>query len=299
MFILYGYKLKINSLPQKLWNCEVTVNDYAWKNSENENLIEIAFSKFTSKTVILHGNKNVLKNRSLSCVVGGDDVSADCEPETAISIVSVAATFSNFSSIAGEITQKDISDNSVLLLPLNFEDIPLSEELEITKIFHTMMKIQSDNENNEILFSSYFLLLLNKFDKIVRNYFNNENYKENYYIKKADFLIENNFAKKLTLETIANELNISPVYFSTIYKSKKGITFSEQLLNVRMKHAEQMLTDRYIPTAKIAELCGFSDETYFRKKFKMFFGMNVREYRNIKNGITLYHEKPINKNHKL
>ena len=38
-----------------------------------------------------------------------------------------------------------------------------------------------------------------------------------------DYLIERNFSKKLTLETIANELNISPVYFSTIYKSAKGI----------------------------------------------------------------------------
>ena len=81
-----------------------------------------------------------------------------------------------------------------------------------------------------------------------------------------------------------------------MYKYITGINFSEQLLNVRMKHAEKLLIDRNIPTAKVAELCGFCDESYFRKKFKCFFGINVKECRQIKNGLTLYHAKPQRKN---
>lgn len=100
------------------------------------------------------------------------------------------------------------------------------------------------------------------------------------------------YSEKITLQSIASELNISPVYLSTIYKECTGINFSEQLLNVRMKHAEELLINRNIPTSRVVVHCGFCDESYFRKKFKQFFGMNIREYRQIKNGFTLYHEKP-------
>ena len=76
------------------------------------------------------------------------------------------------------------------------------------------------------------------------------------------------------------------------------MTFSDKLLQVRMKHAEEMLCDQNVPTAKVAALCGFCDEAYFRKQFKKFFGINVKEYRALKNGITLYHDKPLRKNYK-
>ena len=92
------------------------------------------------------------------------------------------------------------------------------------------------------------------------------------------------------------EINVNaPVYLSAVYKANTGVTFSDQLLKVRMRHAESLLLSQSIPTAKVAGLCGFCDESYFRKQFKKFFGMNVKEYRNIKNGITLYHAKPLRK----
>ena len=114
-------------------------------------------------------------------------------------------------------------------------------------------------------------------------------------MKKIDFIIQSKYNEKITLSSVASELNISPVYLSTIYKEAVGINFSEQVLNIRMKHAEKLLIDQNIPTAKVAELCGFCDESHFRKKFKQFFGLNVKEYRQIKNGLTLYHDKPIRK----
>lgn len=183
---MYGYKIKINSLPKLLWACETTVNDYVWENRNRKDALEISFSKFNTKTVISEGKTYMLKNSALSCIVADEKIESFCEPGSPITIVSVAVSIINLEYTCCNITEADCEDASYLLIPL----------------------------------------------------------------------------------------------------------FIEQLLNIRMKHAEKLLLDQNIPTAKVASLCGFCDETYFRKKFKQYFGMNVREYRQIKNSLTLYHPKP-------
>jgi len=181
------------------------------------------------------------------------------------------------------------------LLPAFIDDLPLPHELELLKTLHSIIKFSSSGAENETAaFVSCFFRLLCQVDGITREYLGSKAQRGNYYIKKVDYIIESSYGEKVTLQSVAAELNISPVYLSAVYKSGCGINFSEQLLNVRMRHAERMLLDQNIPTAKVAELCGFCDENYFRKKFRQFFGMNVREYRKIKNGVTLYHKKPQN-----
>ena len=291
---MYGYKIKINYLPKLIWSCETTVDNYEWQNRNSKDMLEISFSKFDTANIMVNNNSYVLKNSALSCVMASEKRTAFCKPENPITIVSVAVKFSGLEYQSCKFIEADSTDKSVLLLPAFLEDLPLADELEIIKILHKIIRFSSNNSENEnIAFISAFFNLLYKIDLMTRNKIGAKNESNNYYIKKIDYIIESKYNEKITLQSVASELNISPVYLSTIYKDISGINFSEQLLNVRMKHAEKLLIDQNLPTAKIAELCGFCDESYFRKKFKQFFGLNVREYRQIKNGITLYHDKPI------
>jgi AraC-like DNA-binding protein len=290
---MYGYKLKINSLPKLVWACETTLNNYEWKNRNSKDMLEIAFAKFNTKYLMTNNNSYTLKKSALSCVMANERREAFCEPESPITIVSVAVKFSDFMFEPCELTEADSRDKTKLLLPAYLEDLPLSDELDLIKTLHKIIKLTSNNSENEnVAFISNFFELLYKIDLMTRNKSGSKNQNNNYYIKKINYIIESKYSEKITLQSVASELNISPIYLSTMYKDCSGINFSEQLLNVRMKHAEKLLIDRNIPTSKVAVLCGFCDESYFRKKFKQFFGMNVREYRQIKNGFTLYHEKP-------
>ncbi len=292
---MYGYKVKINSLPKIVWACETTVDNYEWQNRNTSDMLEISFSKFDIKNITINNKSYTLKNSSLSCNMANEKREGFCESGKAITIVSVAVRLSDFSFEPCEITDADCNDKSVILLPAFLEDLPLSDELDLIKTLHKIIKLCSNNSETEnVAFISGFFKLLYKIDMITRNK-NKKDY-NNYYIKKTDYIIESKYNEKITLQSIASELNISPIYLSTIYKDISGINFSEQLINIRMKHAEKLLLDQNIPTAKVAELCGFCDESYFRKKFKQFFGLNIREYRQIKNGLTLYHDKPIRKN---
>lgn len=294
---MYGYKVKINSLPQMVWACETTFNNYDWQNPNSKDMLEISFAKFNSQTITINNDSHILKNSALCCVIANEDRKAFCKPEDPITVVTVSVKLSDFMFEPCELTESDFSDNTKLLLPAYLEGLPLSEELELIKILHGIIKSSSKkSENENVAFISTFFKLLYKIDTIMRNIHAKKNENNNYYIKKVDYIIESKYNKKITLQSVALELNISPIYLSTMYKKWCGMNFSEQLLNSRMKHAEQLLIDQNIPTSKVAELCGFCDESYFRKKFKQFFGMNVKEYRQIKKGLTLYHEKPQRKN---
>ena len=290
---MYGYKLKINSLPKLMWACETTLNNYEWQNRNSKDMLEIAFAKFNTKNLVINNNSYTLKKSALSCVMANERRESFCEPESPITIVSVAVKFSDFMFEPREISESDCNDKSVIILPAFLENLPLSDELDLIKTLHKIIKLTSNNaENENVAFISNFFELLYKIDFMTRNKISSKNQNNNYYIKKINYIIESKYSEKITLQSVASELNISPIYLSTMYKDCSGINFSEQLLNVRMKNAEKLLIDRNIPTSKVAVLCGFCDESYFRKKFKQFFGMNVREYRQIKNGFTLYHEKP-------
>ncbi len=289
---MHGYKIKINSLPRLLWACETTLTDYVWTNRNRKDTLEITYSKFNTKTVILQGKTYTLKNSALSCIAADEKIESFCKPGSPITIVSAAVSIKNLEYTCCNITEADCEDTTCLLLPLFIEHPPLADELDLLKVLHKIIKFSADcsESKNMALYASFYELLY-KIDNITRkSYAKSKN--TNYYIKKVDYLLECQYNHKLTLDSIASKLNISSVYLSSTYKKLKGINITDQLLNIRMKHAEELLLDQNIPTAKVASLCGFCDENYFRKKFKQYFGMNVREYRQIKNSLTLYHEKP-------
>ena len=289
---MYGYKVKINCLPQKVWACETTVDDYEWQNRESKDILEITFSKFDTLTTTVNNITYTFKNSLLSCIIADEKRTASCESRKPITIATVAVRLSDFIFKPCEITEADCSDKKTLLLPAFLEDLLLADELGVIKVLHESIKLSANNPENDVAFLSAFFKLLYKIDTITRNSINRKIEKNNYYIKKTDYIIESKYNQKITLQSVASELNISPIYLSAMYKDSSGINFSDQLLSVRMKHAEKLLIDQNIPTSNVAELCGFCDESYFRKKFKHFFGINIREYRKIKNGLTLYHEKP-------
>ena len=65
---------------------------------------------------------------------------AFCEPESPITIVSVAVKLSDFIFEPCELTEADRNDKTKLLLPAYLEDLPLFDELELIKTLHKIIK---------------------------------------------------------------------------------------------------------------------------------------------------------------
>ncbi|MDR2932076.1 MAG: response regulator, partial [Oscillospiraceae bacterium] len=66
------------------------------------------------------------------------------------------------------------------------------------------------------------------------------------YILKALEYIHIHYAEDISLSTISNDIHISPIYFSRIFKEQTGNTFIEYLTHYRISMAKEMLLNSSI-----------------------------------------------------
>lgn len=103
--------------------------------------------------------------------------------------------------------------------------------------------------------------------------------KETTIVGKAQQYIRQNFSKELSLEDVSRYVDISPYYFSKLFKEETGQTYVEYLTGLRIEQAKKMLGN---PSASIKEICvgvGYSDPNYFSRIFKKVTGQTPTEYR--------------------
>jgi AraC-like DNA-binding protein len=101
----------------------------------------------------------------------------------------------------------------------------------------------------------------------------------NMIMEEAKKLIHREYRRPVTLDEIASALNISAYYLSHVFSQESGFTLSSYLTEVRMKKAALLLTGTASSVTDIAQASGFSDVCYFRKVFKLHYGISPREYR--------------------
>lgn len=98
-------------------------------------------------------------------------------------------------------------------------------------------------------------------------------------IERAKFYISQNFQRDISLDDVSRKVDISPYYFSKLFKQEEGQNFIEYLTVTRICHAKELLVR---PEYSIKEICkssGYSDPNYFSRIFKKYEGVTPSEYR--------------------
>ncbi len=98
-------------------------------------------------------------------------------------------------------------------------------------------------------------------------------------VHKAIEFIAHNFALELSLNQVAAQVHLSPAYFSRIFRKMTGVSFSEYLVQERIKAAKSLLWLSEETIEKIAARSGFSCNSYFASVFKKHEGITPSEYR--------------------
>lgn len=98
-------------------------------------------------------------------------------------------------------------------------------------------------------------------------------------VRVAKKFIKNNYAKNIGLNDVAQVVNLSPVYFSVLFKKETNANFVDYLNRVRIDAAKEMLREIKYNISEIAGGCGFSDYRYFSKIFKKIVGITPSDYR--------------------
>lgn len=116
----------------------------------------------------------------------------------------------------------------------------------------------------------------NWFVSIIKKIVDINNGENNLYrseILKAVEYIENHCTEDIYLRDVANHVNISPNYFSMIFKKEIGVVFSEFLLNARLEKSKIFLKKKGIKIYEAAFKAGFNNDQYFNRIFKQKFGV--------------------------
>jgi AraC-like DNA-binding protein len=86
-------------------------------------------------------------------------------------------------------------------------------------------------------------------------------------------------ADKISVSDMARRAHLSPSRFNVVFRERFGVAPHRYLLELRLKHAEELLRSGETPLADIASYCGFADIHHFTKTFKQAFGESPGAYR--------------------
>ncbi len=102
----------------------------------------------------------------------------------------------------------------------------------------------------------------------------------NNLIEKAkEYIAEHYKDSELSVDRLCNILNVSPNYFSTLFKKKTGLSFVNYLTNVRLKKAVWLLDHTDEKAYIIAGMIGYDEPNYFSYVFKKAYGISPSKYR--------------------
>jgi YesN/AraC family two-component response regulator len=126
----------------------------------------------------------------------------------------------------------------------------------------------------EEYFNNYTVNLISLFKQII-----DQVPKPHKIIRRAQFYVDQNLNKAITLTETAYELGLNSVYFSRLYKKTTGENFTDYVKRCKISAAKIYLRDEKMRILDVALMTGFSNPKYFATTFRKIEGMNPAEYR--------------------
>jgi len=102
-------------------------------------------------------------------------------------------------------------------------------------------------------------------------------------IQKARRYIDENYAKDISLDEVADSVHLNPIYFSRFFKQKTGENFINYVVSVRMNRAMALLKGGEHKVYEISEMVGYKSVKYFSRVFKQTTGYSPADYAQLSN----------------
>ncbi|SFT15889.1 response regulator [Paenibacillus sp. BC26] len=98
-------------------------------------------------------------------------------------------------------------------------------------------------------------------------------------VQKALDLMNEQFKENLSLRSVAESVFLSPNYLGALFRSELGVSFTDQLIHIRVNKAKEMLQNSQLKLYEVAESVGYQNIGYFTSLFKRITGFSPKEYR--------------------
>ncbi|PIE75479.1 hypothetical protein CSA17_07260 [bacterium DOLJORAL78_65_58] len=87
------------------------------------------------------------------------------------------------------------------------------------------------------------------------------------------------YSENINRDKMAEMVNLSPGYFSNLFRSEVGMSFSDYLIQVRIDSAKGLLRRFDLSVEAISKKCGFNSLAHFSRTFKDRCGLSPLKYR--------------------
>jgi len=102
-----------------------------------------------------------------------------------------------------------------------------------------------------------------------------------YYARLArlqQYVLEN-LQEPISLALAASVVGLEKSYFSTFFREKVGITFSDWLRQVRVQQAVELIRSQNTSLTQVAYSVGFQESRTFQRAFKRYMGITASAFR--------------------
>jgi AraC-like DNA-binding protein/ligand-binding sensor protein len=121
----------------------------------------------------------------------------------------------------------------------------------------------------------YLCLNLTKItNRLIESVFSVADIKNVNVIHKSIQYMRQNYHHKVSLDSVARIVALSPSYFSKIFKQEMGCNFNTYLNTIRIEKSITLLRYENLTLAEVASAVGFEDQSYFTKVFKRITGIS-------------------------
>ncbi len=86
--------------------------------------------------------------------------------------------------------------------------------------------------------------------------------------------------RDLSLRELSSLVQMSPHYFSKLFKQTTGITPHQYVINCRIEKAKYLIRQGKLSLAEIATQVGFTDQSHLHRHFKRLVGITPKTYLN-------------------
>lgn len=178
----------------------------------------------------------------------------------------------------------------------NFWDYTLNEALflsgkEEATINHIIQNIRKESQTNIDKFSKHIIIsqietLLNYADRFYSRQFNTREKSNHQLLENFEILINDYFNRENlidiglpTVQEIAQQLNVSPKYLSSLFQMLTGQTTQQLIQDKLIEKAKEKLSTSQLTISEISYSLGFGHIQSFSKLFKTKTNLSPKEFR--------------------
>lgn len=108
------------------------------------------------------------------------------------------------------------------------------------------------------------------------------NDEQDIYVEKAVQYIRSHIEQSLKRTDIAQFIGLNEDYLSRLFKSKKGISLKEYVVNEKMKVAKNLLLKTNLPIGAIAAKVGYYNFSHFSAAYRKIYGITPMTERDLR-----------------